>query len=120
MKDKQRKKAQKIINKSVRAVNRSMAIDNLWRGRFFAHQKNAYWHRFEDGSGGELIAVIDIYDKKTGYNKMFYVTNYNADFELFREINNFITQDCYDTTWANRDALYSDTTDYTKIKIKFD
>ena len=54
MKDKQRKKAQRKINKRVAILNKNLLNDNLWRGRFFIRQTDANWERFEDGSGGLL------------------------------------------------------------------
>ena len=69
MRDKMRKAYQREFNKRIRALNKGIANDELWRGRFIFLQKDARWWRFSDGSGGELIIFIRGYDKKTGYYK---------------------------------------------------
>lgn len=114
MKDKMRKKAQKKINKSVRALNKNIANDNLWRGRFIVHQTDAYWERFEDGSGGELIAWLEIRDLKTGLYMGFSVSNYGTGWKLWENGNKFIAE--YSGVWDNIDEVKNDKTDWSKIK----
>ena len=61
-----RKAIQRTLNYYVRTVNKVLADDYLWRGRFFIKQvEYAPYKRFEDGSGGELFVTLRIYDKKT-------------------------------------------------------
>ena len=69
MRDKMRKVYQREFNKRIRALNKNIANDELWRGRFVFLQRDARWWRFSDGSGGELIVFVRGYDKKTGYYK---------------------------------------------------
>ena len=66
---KMRKKAQHTINKNIRAINKNIENDNLWRGRFIMRQVNARWDAFEDGSGGELFVTILMIDKKLDKQK---------------------------------------------------
>ena len=115
---KMRKKAQHTINKNIRAINRNIEEDNLWRGRFVMRQVNARWSAFEDGSGGELFATILIIDKRTGQTKTVYVDNYDYPWYYFQAINNFIVDDCAVWEKEGRDFLYNDKTDYTKINIE--
>lgn len=115
MKSKQRKKAQRLVNKKVRLVNKGIVNDELWRGRFFIHQKKASWYSFEDGSGGELFVTLEMCDKRTGNTKIFHVTNYSSNWQYFCAINNFIVDDCAVWEKEGRDFLYSDKTDYTKV-----
>ena len=64
-----RKAYQREFNKRIRALNKNIANDELWRGRFVFLQRDAYWWKFSDNSGGELIVFVRGYDKKTGYYK---------------------------------------------------
>jgi len=109
-----RKKAQKKINKCVRALNKSLLNDNLWRGRFYAHQVDANWEEFQDGSGGELRCWIEMRDKKTGLYRGFVVDNYNISWKLFMAGNAFITEDS--KVWEDINAVKNDKTDWTKVK----
>lgn len=115
---KMRKKAQHTINKNIRAINRNIEKDDLWRGRFIMRQINARWEVFEDGSGGELFVTILMIDKRTRQTKTFYVDNYEHSWHYFQAINNFIVDDCAVWEKEGRDFLYNDKTDYTKINIE--
>ena len=84
MRSKLRKKYQRELNKKIRALNKNIENDNLWRGRFVFYQKDAHWYVFEDGSGGELIAFIRAYDKKTGYYH-----DYRLEFTPWRKTINW-------------------------------
>lgn len=114
MKDKQRKKAQKKINKSVRALNQNIANDNLWRGRFVLRQTDANWERFEDGSGGILTAWIEIRDLKTGLYMGFRLDNYDRGWRLWENGNKFIAE--YSGVWDDIDVVKNDKTDWSKVK----
>ena len=116
MRNKLQKKAQKTINKSTRAFNKNLLVDNLWRGRFYVHQIDANWKEFEDKSGGELKARMEIRDKKTGLYHSFFISNYGIYWKLFEEINKFIGEDS--GVWENIDLVKNDTTDWTKVKWK--
>ena len=50
MKDKQRKKAQRKINKLVRALNQNIREDNLWRGRFVFVPRRGYGRSTDGGA----------------------------------------------------------------------
>lgn len=62
-----RKKQQRIMNSWVRAMNRSIEEDNLWRGRFVIRQKSAERYILEDEPDkAELWVELVFIDKKTG------------------------------------------------------
>ena len=115
---KMRKKAQHIINKNIRAINKNIEKDNLWRGRFIMRQIDARWEAFEDGSGGELFVTVLMIDKRTERTKTVYFDNYDHPWRYFEAMNNFIVDDCAVWEKEGRDFLYNDETDYTKINIE--
>lgn len=114
MRDKQRKKAQSKINHNVRAMNKNLQNDDLWRGRFYVHQTDAYWDRFEDGSGGELRVWLEIRDKKTGLYHGFMIDNYDRGWHLWEKVNDFIVSKS--SVWDNIDAVKNDKTKWEKVK----
>lgn len=62
-----RKVHQRAINKVVRAMNRNLEQDELWRGRFIVRQDGSpQWRRYEDGSGAELWVRLRFIDRATG------------------------------------------------------
>ena len=121
---KMRKKAQKMLNKKIRLINKAIEKDNLWMGRFEIRQKDASWNEFSDGSGGELFATLRFYDKGSGYYKDFIVSALYPDSGIFlfanlnTLINEFIINDCgvWEENPSPRDAK-SFVKDYTKIHI---
>lgn len=63
-----RKKHQRRMNKYVRELNKNIANDDLWRGRFVIRQEgNPSFHIYEDKSGAVMPHVhLVITDLKTG------------------------------------------------------
>ena len=63
-----RKKHQRRMNKYVRELNKNIANDDLWRGRFVISQEgNPGFYIYEDKSGAEMPHVhLVITDLKTG------------------------------------------------------
>ena len=63
-----RKKHQRMVNRYVRAINKSIYNDDLWRGRFVVRQVDSpTFYLYEDGSGGSLEHVhLVITDRLTG------------------------------------------------------
>ena len=114
MRDKQRKKAQSFINHTIRDMNKNLAEDNLWRGRFYAHQVDANWDRFDDGSGGILSVWVEARDKKTGVYYGFRINNYYPGWTLWEEMNKFIVE--YSHVWDNIDLVKDDKIKWEKIK----
>ena len=110
------KKEQKEINKHTRALNKNLREDRLWRGRFYVHQTDYCWERFEDNSGGDFRCWIEIRDKKTGLYHGFSINKYDASWRLFEEGNKFIVE--YSGVWDDIQAVRNDTTDWSKVKWK--
>lgn len=62
-----RKKHQRRINRYVRMINENLRNDPLWKGRFVVSQVGpTYFKQYEDGSGAEFYATLQIFDKETG------------------------------------------------------
>ena len=63
-----RKVHQRAINRVVRALNRNIYNDEVWRGRFVMRQTGSpQMYKFEDGSGSILMRVTLVcLDKLTG------------------------------------------------------
>ena len=114
MKNKLRKKAQRTINKYVRALNKNIQKDNLWRGRFIFRQTDSYWEEFEDRSGGILKVVIEARDLKTGKFWEFAMDNYDRGWHLFEKANKFIVD--FSGVWEDIKAVKNDKTDWSKVK----
>lgn len=114
MKNKLRKKAQRTINKYVRALNKNIQKDNLWRGRFVFRQTDSYWEEFEDRSGGLLNVIIEARDLKTGKFWAFAMDNYDRGWRLFEKANKFIVD--FSGVWDNINLVKNDKTDWSKVK----
>lgn len=120
MKDKMRKQYQREFNKRIRALNKNITEDNLWRGRFVFLQKDAHWWKFSDNSGGELIVFVRGYDKKTGYYKDFRIEFApwlsSAGYKLWEMANKFIAEDS--GVWNEEPRISVKTApDYTNRKV---
>ena len=82
---------QRKLNQQIRAINKNIANDILWMGRFEFRQKEASFEEFSDGSGGILIVTLRGYDKVTGYYKDF---RFELDRSLqCKNVNIILTRD---------------------------
>ena len=116
-----RKKHQRRLNHYMRALNKNIETDTLWRGRFVVRQDCAQWLSYEDHSGYELYAVLKFVDKKT--KQVYYFRDsanswcFFGGHKLWECMNWFIAEHC--DVWANegRENLYSNTIDWTKVEI---
>lgn len=88
-----RKKHQRRLNRYIKRVNK-MVSDDVFGNRFYIHQRQSFWHPYEDRSGGDLWVEIEVVDRKTGNYKSYYDTdNYLCYFNgnrLFKIMNDFI------------------------------
>lgn len=123
MRDKLRKEAQRELTQMLRKSNKGIADDHLWNGRFIAKQIASNWERFDDNSGGVLVAIIRMYDKLTKQYKDYRLEHlyghkrFTAGHLGWDIINPFIAEDI--AVWQNgKPNPYEDKTDYNKIKIK--
>ena len=124
MRDKMRKAYQREFNECIRTLNKNIANDNLWRGRFIFLQRDAHWRKFSDGSGGELIVFIRGYDKKTGYYKDYHLefapwlksVNWHLSMDI---ANEFITEAA--GVWSENPRPSIDTAeDWTSAKVNIE
>ena len=110
---KNRKKQQRAVNRAIRAINKLIEKDPLWRGRFFIYQRQAIYYEFEDGSGAEMIFLFEFVDKATGYRALSIADTNEAINHSGWAMSRFITE--YTDAWKNSDP-YLDFTDYQKLK----
>lgn len=63
-----RKKQQRNMNKYVRAINKNLENDDLWRGRFYVRQVDSpVFYVYEDKSGASLEHIhLVLTDRVTG------------------------------------------------------
>ena len=118
MRDKMWKKYQSKLNKKIKVLNKDIAEDNLWRGRFIFRQIEAGWEKF-DNKSGILRVIIRAYDKKT---KLFrdYSLDYcpsfaSVDWSLSMDIcNNFIIN--FLQVWKYENP-YKERFDWTSVDV---
>ena len=96
MRNKMRKQYQRALNHDIKNLNKNIAQDNLWRGRFYFFQKAAFWEEFPDHSGGLLRVYVRGYDKATGYYRD-YILDYapflkSNQYHIWKIGNDFITE----------------------------
>lgn len=108
-----KKSLQRRVNRVVRRVNRSIAKDTLWRGRFVIRQLQAFYGTFDDGSGIYATYAMQFTDLKTGKSKVYWCdhldfTMWNGN-KIFWNMNKFITEDC--DIWRTENP-YDDRTVY--------
>lgn len=99
MRAKWAKQAHHRMNAAVREMNKVLQEDELWKGRFYIHEKFIIEiYTFDDHSGGELTIMYEMRDRKTGKTKLICLNNYNYDYHLWLEMNNFIVD--YVDVWS--------------------
>lgn len=86
------KKRQRKVNRYIRAINKNIAEDNIWKGRFAFKQIDRSWYVFEDGSGAILTVYVEAYDKATGIRAFYGVETTNLN-KLWFAVNEFITKE---------------------------
>lgn len=127
MAQKFRKKLQRRVNNLVRACNKNIEQDDLWKGRFCARQLYSQYQWYEDNSGAMLVVVLDFFDKKSkkhmtkaicmsgancnDENAEFW--NRHVSYDIFRTMNDFIVD--WVEAWSDEVSPRDDKTDYTNI-----
>lgn len=93
-----RKRHQRRMNQMVRAVNKNIYNDDLWRGRFVVRQVGTpYFYTYEDKSGAELqgihLVVTDLLTGQThdGWDDVNGWCHWNGS-RLWWFVNDAITQ----------------------------
>ena len=118
MKNRLRRKYQQKLNREIRLLNKNIAEDDLWNGRFIFFQKDASFSTFEDKSGGLLYAIIRCYDKKTAYYCDYRLEYapwlHGIKYKLFMDIaNDFIVEKANVWDYDPR----KDKTNYNLIRV---
>ena len=115
------KKRQKRFNKIVRMMNKNIAKDKLWKGRFFARQLGRRVEAYEDGSGATIRFKIGLYDKKTKLYAYGFIDDYNVRMFTNYAINSMMNKFIVDTldVWHNENPC-ADEINYNEIKLNKD
>lgn len=92
-----RKKIQRHINSVLRDMNRNIECDNLWLGRFYAHQECITFEMSDDGTYCYARVKVRFTDRKTG--KYCYHCFHKEDFmgstyKIWSAMNDFIIKFC--------------------------
>ncbi len=116
--NRQRKLEQRKVNRAIHRLNRNLLNDELWRGRFECHQRDADWQPFTDGSGGVLECLIEYRDKKTGFcwlkwsqDLAIYLFN-----EHYLKMNEFIVHKS--GVYYDIESVKNDKTDWSRVKFE--
>ena len=107
-----RKKHQRWLNRYCRKVNKAIANDPLWLGRFVVEQVKTTMEWFDDKSGGLMYCVLRFRDKKTGTTKLWYTDALEVDSSFGWALNDFIVKDC--KVWENEHP-YQERFDYRNL-----
>lgn len=126
MQNKQYKKLQRKMNRAIRHLNENIANDDLWKGRFYAHQTWAAFGTYEDKSGVTAIVEVAFIDKLTEVvYKTFLRANdilgiswwsnkfSNCGYQLWHEMNDFV---CNQTKGLNFKEYRVNAIDFTNDK----
>lgn len=118
MKNRAFKKTQRFINRCVRALNKNIYDDELWKGRFVIRQINR-----KDFSDISLLQFFfEMKDKETGKTQEISLaawTSYECSHPFFmsniaQAMNDFIIEDC--KVWSEEPRPSLDTAkDYRKV-----
>ena len=92
-----RKKIQRHINAVVRALNKNIWNDSLWKGRFYMQQTKRLEAMSDDHSWLYMSLEFKLVDRETGYEK--YIWFRKEDFmgstwRIWDALNDFIVIDC--------------------------
>ena len=121
MHNKRYKKLQHKINYAIRAINENIANDDLWRGRFYAQQKEIHFYTYEDKSGVIAVVKIAFIDKQTGVKYIDWmrdleitgVFSSRVGHKLWQKMNDFV---CNATKHLNHKEYRNIAIDYTNDK----
>lgn len=105
-----RKKHQRRMNQMVRAINKNIYNDDLWRGRFVVRQVGSpYFYIYEDKSGASLervhLVITDLLTGNTydGWDSVNGWCHWNGS-RLWRFANDAITE--HFDVWRTGDSPY--------------
>ena len=87
------KRQQKVINKYVRKVNKSLEEDDAFLGRIYIRQFSAGFIEYSDKSGGMWVGALRIYDKVTNTYKTVLTDFHQYQNEIIMTLDRFIDDD---------------------------
>lgn len=119
MKNKEVRKLRRGICKNFRAMNDNIRDDSLWRGRFEIRMKDFQYKKYYDNSGYQVWVRAQFIDHKTGQTKESWGDYFDwiSGWRMFREMNNFIVEDCHVWEYEREDPNYP-TNDKTVYRSK--
>jgi len=114
------------INYALKKINKDMANDPLWKGRFVLRSKNMFIFEYEDHSGYYGSATIEFIDRKTNKRQTAYMSDLDitgahwgkkVGWALWVKVNDFIVDYC-DVWREDPRPSRENAIDYTKIPFK--
>lgn len=87
-----RKKYQRDMNRCMRKINKAIAQDWLWAGRFTVRQLESEFEIYSDHSGAVLKVVLECTDHKTGRTSKRVFDSYDIPWRINLWINECITE----------------------------
>ncbi len=91
------KKTMRKVNKVIRKLNKNIANDSLWKGRFVVRIIDRQRKRFEDNSGYWYRFTLQFIDKETGYYSLAWLNDLAFTFgggaKIWWIMNDFIIKD---------------------------
>lgn len=113
------KKIQRSVNKTIRYLNESLEKDELWKGRFYAHQLDRIVYREPDALYVKFL--LEFVDRQTGKFAHYWFNEIDLNgisvWRLWEKMNSFIVD--YVSVW--RESPYptrATSIDYRKGKRK--
>ena len=90
------KKIQRHVNSIVRAMNKKIYDDELWKGRFYVHQTS---RRVEKEDDWIYVRIeLECVDRQTGRTKKYYYDKSDmmgpSTMKFSRDVNDFIVKVC--------------------------
>ena len=113
------KKIQRSVNKTIRYLNESLEKDELWKGRFYAHQLERRVYREPDALYVKFL--FEFVDRQTGKFAYYWFNEIDLNgistWRLWERMNSFIVD--YVNAWAESPRPNRATSiDYRKGKRK--
>ena len=111
------KKIQRHVNSVVRAMNKNLYNDELWKGRFYVRQTKRWIEKEDDWVYMRL--EMECVDRQTGKTKKYYYDKSDmmgiSTWKFFQDVNNFIVEVC--DVWREDPRPNRETSiDYRKVK----
>jgi hypothetical protein len=111
------KKIQRHVNSIVRAMNKNIYNDELWKGRFYVRQTKRRVEKEDDWV--YVRFEMEFVDRQTGKTKKYYYDKSDmlgtSTWKFFQDVNDFIVEVC--DVWREDPRPNRETSiDYRKVK----